>query len=775
MLHIFPTSRMVRDFYLDYKEDGFLPDAMSIANFESYAVLVDGLKLASKDRRVLIMQEACKFENFKKLHIPDEFLAFLSNSSYIFRFFEELAVEKKSIDELRNADVYAEYAEHLDILQELFKRYTTLLKSYGFYDNITLPTLYKINKEYLKRYKTINLYVEGFLNRFEWELFKHISSFLQVHIYLHVNKYNQKMRDMFLDNGICIKENGYVKVSLNDKSYTLLSTPKNRPEITCKNFFLRSLQAGYIYEQIDNFVKDGIEPEDIVVVLPDESFAPILKAYDKAHNLNFAMGFSFSQSKIFQTLQAIEEAIFEDSPLTRERIKYFCLDEKMVDFKNSWSNVVKYEHFEKLLDSLELEFSSSERVIFQNELYHISIILKEVKLKLSQIFKLFLQRLSKVSLDDVSGGRVVVMGVLETRGAQFKGVIIPDFNDEFVPRYVSKDMFLSSSIREHAKLPSLKDRENLQRYYYHRLIENAKRVSISYVKNDVSMPSRFLQNLHVKNDDRYNQNSYASLLFDKKELKPTFYCEDLTEKNTLFLKPLSSSKLKYFLTCKRGYYHRYIQNIDDKDLPSDELGANHIGEFLHDALLELYQNKTFFNDAKTLHNALSDILYVKHHPKALWLLEREVWKKKLFRFCENEIKRFEDGWMPYVFEEVLEYEINGVKFFGKIDRIDKHKNGSFCVIDYKSGKINMEKKIENQVDFQLQFYFLLAKQKYKNVQNAGFYDLNSGDIVWEEQMEQKCDKLFEILNELKNQKEINYSIEDKDCAYSPYNILLGRE
>ncbi len=93
---------------------------------------------------------------------------------------------------------------------------------------------------------------------------------------------------------------------------------------------------------------------------------------------------------------------------------------------------------------------------------------------------LWLKRLSKLSIDDVRGGKITVMGALETRGVAFKGVIIIDFNDGIVPAIPAKDEFLNSSVRKLANLPTKNDREALQKQVYKRLIENGDEVVITY-------------------------------------------------------------------------------------------------------------------------------------------------------------------------------------------------------------------------------------------------------------------------------------------------------
>lgn len=164
MIEIFPTSRCVREFYNSFSETNqLLPKAMSIAEFESKVLLVPNSSQADEDTRLLLMQEASEFETFKALKIEREFMSFLKNSTYLFKFFEELANEKVSINELRLADTYAEFDEHLDILELLLTRYTKLLKSKNLYDKIILKEIYEVNEDFLQSSSGFLLHLDGLL------------------------------------------------------------------------------------------------------------------------------------------------------------------------------------------------------------------------------------------------------------------------------------------------------------------------------------------------------------------------------------------------------------------------------------------------------------------------------------------------------------------------------------------------------------------------------------------------------------------------------------
>ncbi|MFV0482045.1 MAG: PD-(D/E)XK nuclease family protein, partial [Campylobacteraceae bacterium] len=120
MVEIFATSRSVREFYKSFENSNtLLTKAITISEFESKAFFIPDMVEADTDTRVLLMQEAKNFDSFSKLKIPTEFMAFLQNSNYLFRFFEELANEKVEIKELFEVDIYSEFGEHIQILDEL--------------------------------------------------------------------------------------------------------------------------------------------------------------------------------------------------------------------------------------------------------------------------------------------------------------------------------------------------------------------------------------------------------------------------------------------------------------------------------------------------------------------------------------------------------------------------------------------------------------------------------------------------------------------------------
>ncbi len=776
MTEIFSTSRCVREFYSHYLDsDAIVPKAMGIAEFESKVIMVPNKSMADEDSRVLIMQEASEFKNFSELKIDREFMSFIKNSAYLFRFFEELALEKVLIEELELADTYAQFEEHLSILKELLFNYKTLLNKKNLYDKITLPEVYEINQEFLKSNDGFLFHLEGFLNKFELNLFLEVAKITEFKISLHVTKYNSKMIEVFDQIGIALQvDNSYV-INLGTK--TIENIHKlNKKEIDCdvRSFSARSLQSSFVYEKIEEFIQSGIKPEDIAVIVPDESFASTLKVFDSFKNLNFAMGESFRQNELFKKLDAIDKLIRVKEEEHKYRVNRLKIEQSTIaEFQKQWRKKLNHDETIMLLRVFCDEEKKDE--IYEEELFKFQNLLKNLgKLELQKAIKLFLNRLASRSKDDVMGGKITVMGALESRGMSYEGVIIVDFSDEFVPKRSQKDMFLSSTIRTHAKLPNRSDRENLQRYFYYSLIRGAKKVAISYTKNDQSMGSRFLDELGLSTKANCDEVSYFKPLFTCNTLPPRYNPEIVEGSYAVREGTLSASKLKTILTCKRQFYYKYILKSKEANVPNSEINEADIGNLLHKALHHVLQNMRVVDENLLMIELRRFLLNEKEG--LIWQFHADTWLEYLKEFATLEAKRYNEGYRVYALEKSLHVDYNGFKLEGQIDRIDI-KDNRLSVIDYKSGKIPKStiKTLDKESTFQLEFYYLLANGD-KEVESLSYYDLKNAELVEESLFEEKLEKLNEILVELEKPIVDFEKCESKTpCTYCAFVKLCGRE
>lgn len=775
---ILPSARAIRHEQLNIEQASmFLPNYITISEFVSKLCIVKEYKIYDDDSRVLLLLEASDFKAFSNLQIERNFFTFTKNSSYIFKFFEELSAELYDINSLDLADTYAEYEEHIGILQELYKRYETLCSEKKILDRIFLPKLYSFNEDYAKSHKKILLRLDGHLTNFELELLEKTAEFTEVEISFTTTEFNKKMQNRFSELGVELRSDYEYLISFNEKRVISKSEITKNKNVSCESFSERVLQVAFIKRKLYEFIKKGHKAESIAVVLPDESMAEILKSFDEESNFNFAMGEQFNKSKIYITLNATLKALDQGSKENFARVNRVGTElESLISgiyYKQS-SEVNFVELLEKIKESFE---NRSELEIFQEEIHSFKNIIPAMsEMSVKSLFNLFLQRLASRTMDDIRGGKITVMGVLETRSVNFDAVIIVDFSDKNVPKRSDKDMFLNTKIRENASLPTMSDRENLQKHYYETLINNSSEVAISYINSSESSESRFLKQLGIREKSLYRELDYANILFKKSELKPAEDKEIIRDYSFKNVK-LSSTGLKSFLTCKRRYYYKYIERIEFHEIPRDMPKEHEIGNAVHSALKELYLKKKNYSNVNELKQDLSKELDSVQGESELDRYLIAMQKKRMEIFCENEIKRFSDGWSVAFCEKSMSIDFAGMTLTGQIDRIDK-RNNEIEVLDYKTGSYSLYNKnnFSEATDFQLEFYYLLASG-LGNVEGCGYYDLKESKIVPEPFLNEKLAVLESNIKDLLKIEEVNFQMceDTKNCLFCDYKVICGRE
>jgi len=529
-LYIFTNSRKIREFNAKFQNE-LVPKAMTIAQFEQKAVLVPGRFEADEAYALVLMQRACASvrEASERLRIPSEFFAFLKNNDYLFSFFKELAISKKSVADLKFSDIYADYEEHLGILEAVLARYKELLAAENLYDGIALPEIYELNGGFVREFREIYLEVDGFLSEFEWELFGEIAKLTTLKIIFQTSKFNKKLISKLAEiSGIEASEfslYGEFELNLSSRELKKTGVVRKNPLVLKRSFSARSLQAAYAMAKASEFAAEGIKPENIAVILPDESFAEILRLHDRGKMFNFAMGESFTRTRFFQILKCIVTAINDKIRVNLSEDNYpnfnefefnlheFGIGSELFEkFKNGFEAPCSFEDFRALMEEiLALEGDHAAAQKTREELFYAQSLARYFSFTLRQICEIFLIKLARLRLDHVGGGKIGAMGILESRGLKFEGVIVLDFNDDLVPKRSVNEMFLSSRVRQKAGLIGYVDRENLQRFYYESLIGSAKQAAICYAANEEKIASRFLGEFNAVEDARYGDESYAAL------------------------------------------------------------------------------------------------------------------------------------------------------------------------------------------------------------------------------------------------------------------------
>lgn len=778
-LHIYPTSRALRNISQKQKtQEGFLPALMRMDEFEQRAILLENKIQIDPLQRILLLRKAAFFDAFEALKVDLALVRFFTKSDALFKFFEELSAENVGFDTLAEADAYAEFGKHLEILERLLLNYKTLLDEKGFTDKAFVPQAYTLNEGFLKSYETIELHLEGYLSYFELNLFNDISAKLPLTIHYTTSRFNAKMQEHFEALGVTLPKESHVTFSLSDKK--VLHAEKNVSHIDAKVYAVeeREEQIAVAMKEIELLVTSGIAPEEIVLILPDESFKEHFTLFDKHNNLNFAMGYDYSKGRIYKSLEALYRYWQGRDDESKKLLERYGFDLEEIE-KISASRKIKTETFFDLIDGLDLHDSpllgGEKKEKFNERVYekylHFSKVLEHEEMTLTEWLFLWLKSISKVTMDDVGGGKITVMGVLETRGVHFEAVVIVDFNEGIVPVSSSKDQFLNSSVRTFASLPTKHDREALQKQYYKRLLEEASHACILYSTSDNQLPSKFLYELGLE-EAVQAQAQFDLLYAQDSQLKEG---EDpRVEHFDASAITWSASRLRTYLDCKRKYYYKYIAKIQEKQ--DEELNE---GAFLHLLLDHLHREKESFSSEEEMQKSM-DILLDDLLPfeDAKTAYRKLLWKAKLKGFVRTQIAHFNADWKVVAREKEFTGEIEGLTFKGRIDRIDQNATHTL-VLDYKSGstkEAQKSKNLDTLNDLQMSIYSHMLSTKYQNV-NLAFVKLFEGGQIEEiSALEEKNERLSEVIIALK--QTTSFVAEKCDnlqkCKYCAYTLMCER-
>lgn len=230
-------------------------------------------------------------------------------------------------------------------------------------------------------------------------------------------------------------------------------------------------------------------------------------------------------------------------------------------------------------------------------------------------------------------------------------------------------------------------------------------------------------------------------------------------------KQFSITALEMYLNCPFKYFMQYVLRVETPEDPKEEFEPKEYGDLLHEILFRLSEklraesiilggcSEDFFNKAIDYIFAIAyevadekkfDRILNFGDSEKIFGYKGERKNSLLYKFIETE--RNDSEFIPSYFEVAFgrlsrnrtdtqlyssePIEIGGVKFRGKIDRIDlKKSNGGFRIVDYKTGYMKTQREINELKYIQLPLYAAVAGKllKEKNGLDAegsfGFYSL----------------------------------------------------
>ncbi|PHS17517.1 MAG: hypothetical protein COA86_09495 [Kangiella sp.] len=304
--------------------------------------------------------------------------------------------------------------------------------------------------------------------------------------------------------------------------------------------------------------------------------------------------------------------------------------------------------------------------------------------------------------------RVHVLGVLEATGLQFDHLILVGFNSVNWPVNNKPNPFLSSALQRELKMPG----GSAEREY-----EYTKSLSDILINSSDEL-------LVTSSDENSDAKQTVSIFFSNLNSGSEFLDNDLSKQLKTSSHAMSIAKYEWisnsnitvekqrlhggtsflsrYASCPfSGFLAHYLKVTGFETLESG-IDARQRGVWLHDTmqliweqlknkqnLLELdYAELTKFIEDKLQSklNEIKNILLLSAN-ESIILLEKE--KLSLLIYDWMLIEKDRDDFSVKSLEKEVTLNLQGINFTFRLDRVDLTKNGMLEIVDYKTGKVQV--------------------------------------------------------------------------------------
>ncbi|BCX49287.1 PD-(D/E)XK nuclease superfamily [Haloferula helveola] len=300
---------------------------------------------------------------------------------------------------------------------------------------------------------------------------------------------------------------------------------------------------------------------------------------------------------------------------------------------------------------------------------------------------------------DAPDGRVAdVQGWLELLHEPGEHLVVCGMNEGRVPAAPVTDAWLSEGVRELLGLTTDARRAARDSYVLYALMasrQDAGRVDLLLAKSsadgDALLPSRLL--LSAKGEELARR---VKLLFDEVEPPDAGmkWERDWEWKVPVVeMRPrLSVTALRDYLACPLRFYLKHGVAMYGREPERVEWNARDFGNVVHIVLERwgLDEEAREFSKSEALeewlHAELVRVVGELHgdSPPLAVRIQAEGARQRLSWFARLQACERADGWQVESVEKKFEREVDGVVLVGKVDRIDRHKDGRRRVVDYKT-------------------------------------------------------------------------------------------
>lgn len=362
----------------------------------------------------------------------------------------------------------------------------------------------------------------------------------------------------------------------------------------------------------------------------------------------------------------------------------------------------------------------------------------DLKVNIQTMAKLLERMLSSTSVpfsgEPVKG--MQVMGFLETRNLDFKNVIMLSVNEGVLPKGGGESSFIPHSLRRAFGMTTIEHKNSLYAYYFYRLLQRAENVTFLYSTatsgGSKGQMSRFLMQLlaetdidvklyDLRSDIEVSPSSVFQVAKSEEVIKKMRFAYDKESNPSASI--LSPSLLNTYITCPMKFYFSYVMGLKEPSELDDEADHRILGLILHAAMEEIYGHfgsntiqetdlKQLLGQEKKLEQIVDNAfrreyfnmeekIHIQYSGQQLLL------KMTILAYVKNVLSADLQNCVPFqiVGVETKEFKreisVEGMRFTlsGTIDRLQKDSNGTYRIIDYKTGSLITNNNTIKEISF----------------------------------------------------------------------------
>lgn len=441
--------------------------------------------------------------------------------------------------------------------------------------------------------------------------------------------------------------------------------------------------------------------------------------------------FELSTQEIIETCcDPLFKVIFTSIDTINSYLRNILLELEPI-LRNQKNSILEQEFYAHYLNAIELldQHLEHHSIDISNSLYF--SLLKQITIG------------KKVPFHGEPISGLQIMGMLESRNLDFDEIIMPSFNDEFIPRTQTNQSIIPYNLRCGFGLPTYENYDAIYAYNFYRLLQRSKRITFIYNSdsNNGSEISRyFLQLFHLHKtklvgnppadlssdlqkkwmldavEKCLNHHTIDYTIKSKKvslEIQKTDCIqEQLKEYINNKEKHLSPSDIKTYISCPMQFYLKKIAGLQTKNELEDSIQANVFGSIYHRIMMEIYEphigREILPEHLKISETQLNNLLTKAFNIEYYGLSEEEANNVKKLKEIKGYNAIIADVIKTLV-KNTLTAEVRFTPFTyikgelrltnipihisnnktlylkGFIDRIDQDQNGNVRIIDYKTG------------------------------------------------------------------------------------------